>query len=283
MIIIISGCDRTGKTTLSNNIRSHFSSSIYKHFQVPASAQAAKDEYFSFLDNIDPNQLYILDRFYECEAVYAPIYRNYTLSYQQEIEQLLREKFNVLFVYVQSDLDVIKQRIINCGEDYVHDDDITKVINNYKQFMNTIKLPYIIAHNNIEQDINSNTQLILKYINMIQENKIYGYGNLQADRCIVVNDINNYQFCENDFIDLNIDTDKNLRQYTGLKQFRERNIVVSNGDSRTNEVDSRTDKADYNTDKTNYNNYWFTTYEYANNDLEHLSINDILYKSYGNK
>lgn len=147
MLIIISGCDRSGKTSIATKFVEK-NKYEYTHFSSPKNKEDGKQQYFNFIANINSYENYLCDRFYEGEFVYAPIYRNYQLDYAPQLEETLLQKTNAMYVYVKADLDIIKKRIKEVGEDFVKDDDLGKVINNYEQFIMNCELPYLILENN---------------------------------------------------------------------------------------------------------------------------------------
>lgn len=147
MLIIISGCDRSGKTSIANKFieKTNYQ---YTHFSSPKDKEDGKHQYFDFIASINPGENYLCDRFYEGEFVYAPIYRGYKLDYAKQLEDEILYKMNALYVYVKTDLDIIKERISKVGEEYVKDEDLEKVINNYECFIPNCRLPYLILDNN---------------------------------------------------------------------------------------------------------------------------------------
>lgn len=77
MIVILEGCDKTGKTTLANKFQAL--GYEYRHFSAPAPGQNAYQELLRFL--VDPKVLreiskgarFVLDRFHLGELVYPSI------------------------------------------------------------------------------------------------------------------------------------------------------------------------------------------------------------------
>ena len=211
MLIIISGCDRTGKSTIAQQLADKLNA-VYTHFSYPSSKEEAKQEYYNFIETISLNKMYICDRFYEGEYVYAPIYRDYQLDYSHEIERKIKDTTSALFIYVRADLHVIQDRIKSCGEDYVKDEDIIRVINNYDLFINQLMLPYIILDNNTLDDLSNNICISLdaiKTMDFIYKEHILNklplpFGNLQAKSFI--SHIYNKDFSE-DIVNINNYTD----------------------------------------------------------------------------
>ena len=120
-IIHLSGMDCTLKTTLCKLLSESLNCNIV-HFDKPKDMLDGKNQYFSFINDnnyIDKN--IICDRFHDGEHVYAPLYRGYESTYIEEFEELLRN-IPYLFVNTTSDIEIIKQRILNRGEDFVKEE-----------------------------------------------------------------------------------------------------------------------------------------------------------------
>ena len=258
MFLIVSGCDRSGKTTLIQKIQERLHLFFpdkdiqYKHFSQPKAkedsdlslAQIAYDEYTSFIMSAHydyPDTIFLIDRFYECENIYAPLYRNYDSPYRYNLDKLLTQYLTipVLFVYVKADKEVILQRIQECGEDYVNLEDIPKVINLYNDYIKTIRVPYIIINNNKNEDLESNVDLCINSLErmyiMKQTDKYhyYNFGNLQANKMIVTDNVDN------------------------ISSINEQLVINQDYD---------------------YNSYWITTYKDFKSDLKMLhNINDVIF------
>ena len=254
MIIIISGCDRTGKTTFCNQLKSKLNNYEYIHFSVPATEEQAYNEYLNFINTADSNKLYIIDRFYESEAVYAPIYRNYHIAYHQKFDDLLRKNHKILFIYIQADLNIIKQRINDIGDDFININDIEKICFNYNIYMQSIKLPYIIINNNTLTDLYSNINVCLNIINNYNFIDDY-FGNLHAKNAIIFknkirNDVHNYICAIGPNKQLKIKEDLNSKDNDYIVYYESNSKLVN-----------------------------YTDYFYTNNDINAnlLNINERLY------
>ena len=258
MLIIITGCDRTGKSTLCNQLMKLIADAKYTHFSVPASKEEAKQSYFQFINDIDPKQTYIIDRFYECESVYAPIYRQYDLDYSREIEQYIRNKDRVLYLYLQSDIDVIRERIKKDGEDYVQNDDLEKVISNYQLFMKQLHLPYLMLTNNNSDDMILNLHIIQVALSRINKVDKLAYGNMQARLALID---------KHHLTNLTNETNLNADFF---EQCFEETIELKELDNDEISIDKILKSY-----STNYNDYWFTP---DISDLEVLGLNDALIK-----
>lgn len=202
MLVIFTGCDRSGKTTLTQAFINYAQQFInkddditdieYKHFYVPSSKEEAEKEYFDYINNVQDNKLYILDRFYESEYVYAPIYRNYSIDYLEAIEELLNKK-NTLFVYMQTPLNTIRKRVNQQGDEYIDIKDVQKICSNFEEFFAKTSVPYITISGDYKLSQQERLlELIYTYMQKIKElNKTYIYGTRSVGKlnsqCIIVN------------------------------------------------------------------------------------------------
>lgn len=160
-IIVVTGQDGVGKTTIVNKLIEIYNAKTH-HFMQPKNMEDAKNDYYNFLNNIT-NGTYILDRFYEGEMIYAPLYRNYKMNYLNEMENYIKEKYNLVFIWVTADLEIILNRINVRGEDYVKSTDHSKLKELFDNFFKSQTMPYIkIDTSTINLDDNINN--IKKYL-----------------------------------------------------------------------------------------------------------------------
>ena len=258
MIIIISGCDRVGKTTLCNNLQKQLNAQ-YTHFSVPENQDSAFNEYKDFIDQIDNNKIYLIDRFYECECIYAPIFRGYNNIQVKQFDNILRKKTKVLFIYIKADLDIIKQRMNDIGDDYVNLENIDDIYCQYQIYMESIQLPYIILNNNSFSELENNLNIILQLINNYNFIDDY-FGNLQANKAIIFPQeiINAHNYILNDIYSIEkLNMQKNTENIEEL------------GDYLFNFIEKKSKLVTY------------TEYFYTNNDYNanKLNINERLYLS----
>lgn len=146
MLVVCAGCDGVGKSTISETVCRNLDGK-YTHFSAPKNKEAAKQEYFEFINKIEKDKLYICDRFYEGEWTYAPIYRNYTGDYAREIENKIVAVGNYLYVYVTAELDTIIKRTRARGEDFTKEEDFQTILDNYQEFLMDQRLPFTIINN----------------------------------------------------------------------------------------------------------------------------------------
>lgn len=164
MIIHITGQNGAGKTTLCNNLAKKLNLNMI-HFDKVKTMEEGKKQYFDFLNNYN-NEDIILDRFYDGEWVYAPIYRNYEANYLNEIENKIKS-FNYLLIFVKCDIDEIAKRLNIRGEDYLKPEHYQLEYDNFIKFINKQSLPYVIldtTHKNQKQTL----KYVLYYISLMQ-------------------------------------------------------------------------------------------------------------------
>lgn len=132
-IIIVEGCDCTGKSSLIFEL-SKMMQFEYKHFSMPPNNISRKEqhdfcknEYFNELDKIKKDEIYVFDRFYFGEQIYAPLYRNYSPDYIDVIEEELN-KMNALLVLVYADEKTVIDRFDNV---FIKRKDISGILNKY--------------------------------------------------------------------------------------------------------------------------------------------------------
>ena len=196
ILICISGCDRTGKSTICNKL-SELLNCKSVHFSAPKTLEEGKKQYFDFLDTVEPFKNVICDRFHDGEHIYAPIYRNYESNYLQEFEQKLK-KHPYLFVNTKSSLQTIIERIEKVGEDFVKPEHYELVLNSFDRFLEKQSMPYIMINtdnNNLDEYIidilvaMDKAQKLHDYYIKNNCTNLY-YGNINAKNFIIANENN---------------------------------------------------------------------------------------------
>lgn len=195
MIINLTGLDATGKSTLAKKLTEDLNAK-YTHFDKPKDMEDGKFQYFNFLNDIDPNNNYVCDRFYEGEWVYAPIYRNYIADYMDEIEHKIINTDKYMLAYITANLETVKERIKVRGEDFVKEEHYQMILDNFKNnFLLEQQLPFTII-NTSYGDVESNYNLLkssydkVKIILEEQEKlniDIMPRGNINAEIMIITN------------------------------------------------------------------------------------------------
>lgn len=132
MIIVLEGCDRVGKTTLANELSRNFNAEIH-HFSKPKGDPYK--EYGFFINGLDPEKNYVLDRFHVGELVYGEIYRGKpALSIDQLIYLDMRlRSFNTVLIHCDSDVETVKSKFIECGEESTKICDVDLVLSKFRE------------------------------------------------------------------------------------------------------------------------------------------------------
>lgn len=138
--IILVGSDGAGKSTIAEGLSNVLGYPVEHHGQVK-DYEEGKKEYFDCVENT--NYSVIKDRFYEGEVIYAPIYRGYEADYFEELEEKLKEKFNVLLVLIEPPFEIIEKRLLERGEDFVKREDWHYAYCKMREFFYESTLPKI--------------------------------------------------------------------------------------------------------------------------------------------
>ena len=126
-VIIIEGCDKTGKTTLANKLSSQLGYEIVK------CGQPIGDPYEEYVNKLLEHDKIIFDRFLYGELVYGPLYRKKSqLSDTQiyNLELLLRAR-DATLIHCKAEKSFIEKKFKSENEDFVQVKDIDKILSSY--------------------------------------------------------------------------------------------------------------------------------------------------------
>lgn len=160
MLILLEGNECNFKSTVAEKLSSLtgyriVKGSTFEMSKAPNSALFDKFKSMTLLDNT------VIDRFIYSNLVYASLYKDYSIighDQKLKIESELLKK-NAIVVYLYADPKVIKKRIRERGDEYVHEDMIEIINNKYMEVLSKSTLP--IIHINTEFLTSDN---IVKYI-----------------------------------------------------------------------------------------------------------------------
>lgn len=147
-LITITGPNGSGKSTIAEKLTSLLNTK-YKHFDKVKTLEEGKKQYFDFLQELNSDDFYILDRFFEGEDIYAPLYRGYKMNYLNEIEHAIVKDNNFMFAYITADLQTIIDRINIRGEDYVKPEHFGTERQLFDEFIAKQHMPFIIVDTSI--------------------------------------------------------------------------------------------------------------------------------------
>jgi uracil-DNA glycosylase family 4 len=141
-LLAVTGPNGSGKSTIAEKLNEELKNK-YIHFDKVKTMEEGKAQYFNFLKSVEKNDNYILDRFFEGEDVYAPLYRNYRMDYLLEIEREIVKDNNFMFAYINADLQTIINRINVRGEDYVKPEHFGTERKLFDEFFMKQHLPFV--------------------------------------------------------------------------------------------------------------------------------------------
>lgn len=142
-VIVMEGCDKTGKTTTAQRLGADLEWPVLKFGQPGPEGPFA--EYMRALVNHDGP--FIADRFHMGESVYGPIYRGtppMSAEQTEQIEELLFAR-GALVVLMEDFPSAVIDRFKALKEDFAREDDVYKIMNKYEELFRACRLPKMRA------------------------------------------------------------------------------------------------------------------------------------------
>lgn len=167
-VIIIEGCNKSGKTTIVNYLKDNLPE---KNFQIIKCSQPeiidginqAYYQYIKILEEIknNPDKNYILDRFHFGSYVYGPIYRKMPDFGKRLFEKIEDEimKLNYIFILAIADKKFIEEKFVSEKEEFAKLELIDKEIALFKKTAKMSRLK-IFNHNIPKLDLIKNNNFI---------------------------------------------------------------------------------------------------------------------------
>lgn len=153
MVIIIEGLDGVGKTTLSKKIAQDYKFKYIKESYTEDSREKKARVARMMINQID-RKIYIYDRTTLIDDfVYGFLNKKQSplLNYLKKIKQTLSES---VIIHLQLDEQKRQKQFNQRGDNYITNDDVKKIDQNYKQFYLDLKnVNYINLTGNIEKDV----------------------------------------------------------------------------------------------------------------------------------
>lgn len=139
-MIILEGADCCYKSTVADKLSKELGYPVIKgsSFELAKSGNKKLFEHFNKLadeDNV------IIDRYIYSNLVYAKKFKDYSIltkEQQRVIEEKIRD--NAKVIYLHADPKVIKQRLLERGDEYINDRDIEPVLGLYSEIMSDVGL-----------------------------------------------------------------------------------------------------------------------------------------------
>lgn len=172
MLIIVEGCDKSGKTTLSNALIKKFPGLVIKITDRPKDASPQqrnkiKGHYREVLSLVSQSKKFefiFLDRFYPSEMVYS-VKRGYEAMEDKDLQDIEKvvKSMDHLLVFCNPGKDAIIERIRKEADDYVTEEEDLLMLGRYQHFFERTSL------NKIEVDTSKPLDQLIKII----DDKIY--------------------------------------------------------------------------------------------------------------
>ena len=164
-VIIVEGCELSGKSTLVELLQKHYPSLTIKDttrpkddsFEERRKKKATYMSIFNFLHD-NPLRTIILDRYFPSELVYSKVKRGYEafndLEYRDLQEMLLRMDQEVFIIICKPPIETILDRYKKRGDDYIKEDDVAEIMERYETFYEETKLSVLnVDTRNTKEDL----------------------------------------------------------------------------------------------------------------------------------
>lgn len=141
MVIIVTGIDCSGKTTLIEQLSKRMNYEVVRGSSFQLTANKTNDELFKTFLELTKLENVIFDRFSFCNFVYAPLYEDYsqlTIEQIRLIEQNLPKGSRI--IYLTADKETIIERFNTRGEEYVSEDKIDAILKGYEEVLENTTL-----------------------------------------------------------------------------------------------------------------------------------------------
>jgi thymidylate kinase len=144
MIVIIEGCDRTGKSTLAAKIAEAIKGEVI-HCGKPKTDDPYS-EYLGMLAELPSYKNFVFDRFYLGEYVYSQLWRNGCAITPREFHSLdviASSLHRAIVIHAYADQQIILDRCAKEGEDLLKPVEIQRCQELFNDIINHTNLPVI--------------------------------------------------------------------------------------------------------------------------------------------
>ncbi|MCA1021514.1 hypothetical protein [Halobacillus litoralis] len=141
MLIVVIGVDGVGKSTLIKYMQKKTGYRVLKGSSFEQS-DTSNDQLYSNFFNLGLENNVILDRYFQCNLTYAPLYGDYAMINDEQVanlEELIRHKAKIIYLYASSKF--IKDRIDDRGDNYVKSERVPEILKGYAKVMRESTLP----------------------------------------------------------------------------------------------------------------------------------------------
>ena len=134
-MIILEGTDCCYKSTVAKKLSKELGYPVIKGSSFEL-AKSGNEKLFEHFNKLADEDNVIIDRYIYSNLVYARKFKDYSIlkeEQQRAIEEKIRGKAKV--IYLHADPKVIKQRLLERGDEYINDRDIEPVLELYREVM----------------------------------------------------------------------------------------------------------------------------------------------------
>ncbi|MGO0713306.1 AAA family ATPase [Bacillus subtilis] len=139
-MIILEGTDCCYKSTVADKLSKELGYPVIKGSSFEL-AKSGNENLFEHFNKLADEDNVIIDRYIYSNLVYARKFKDYSIlteEQQRAIEEKIRGKAKV--IYLHADPKVIKQRLLERGDEYINDRDIEPVLELYNQVIDEMGL-----------------------------------------------------------------------------------------------------------------------------------------------
>ncbi|MCM3278219.1 AAA family ATPase [Bacillus velezensis] len=139
-MIILEGADCCYKSTVADKLSKELGYPVIKGSSFEL-AKSGNEKLFEHFNKLADEDNVIIDRYIYSNLVYAREFKDYSIlteEQQRAIEEKIRGKAKV--IYLHADSKVIKQRLLERGDEYINDRDIEPVLELYREVMSDVGL-----------------------------------------------------------------------------------------------------------------------------------------------
>lgn len=136
MNIIVCGSDGVGKSTFIRNLQELTNMAVVQGSSFEISEKGTEEMYKWSKEMLETGSDMIYDRFFYSNAVYGDLFGYPTMTEAQFSELNDMANKNSVVYYLTADTDVIKNRLVNRGDDMVNPEDIEGIKLGYEKMWN---------------------------------------------------------------------------------------------------------------------------------------------------
>ncbi len=143
MLFVLEGNECCYKSTIANKLALKFEYPVVKGSSFEL-ATKGNDALYKHFYNLSLASRGIFDRYIWSNRTYASLFKDYAIitpEQQQKLEDNIRRKTKVFYLYAE--LDEIKKRLAERGDEYVNEDQLESISEKYEEVLSFSSLDII--------------------------------------------------------------------------------------------------------------------------------------------